>query len=328
MNGQQPYVSVVEPLTPAIERVKTVLFRPFDLGKWFVIGFCAWLAQLGRQEGGGGSGRGGRSGGGFHRTGAGILEDIVRETNEALAAVREYVEANMSWIIPVAILVLMVMVGLWLLITWLSSRGQFMFLHCVAANRGEVVAPWRRFSRHGDSLFAFRIVLGFILFVIAVAGVVAGYSFLMGAANRGDGIGVVLTLAAVIGGIFAVSIPVLIVKKFTMDFVVPIMYLESLGCTSAWGRFLAVLSANKMRFFLYLLFQIVIWFVVMCIVVAFGCVTCGCACCFFAIPYVGTVALLPVLVFERSYSLCYIRQYGPAFDVFRAERQVAPDPQP
>ena len=53
MNGEQPYVSVVEPLSPAIDWVKTVLFRPFDLGKWFVIGFCAWLAQLGKSPGGG-----------------------------------------------------------------------------------------------------------------------------------------------------------------------------------------------------------------------------------------------------------------------------------
>jgi molecular chaperone DnaJ len=27
--------------------VKRVLFQPFDLGKWFVIGFAAWLAHLG-----------------------------------------------------------------------------------------------------------------------------------------------------------------------------------------------------------------------------------------------------------------------------------------
>jgi hypothetical protein len=30
-----------------LERVKRVLFQPFDLGKWFIIGFCAWLAFLG-----------------------------------------------------------------------------------------------------------------------------------------------------------------------------------------------------------------------------------------------------------------------------------------
>ena len=324
MNGRQIHVSVVEPLTPAIERVKTVLFRPFDIRKWFVIGFCAWLAELGKHEGGSGSGGGDHGGVNFRWSGEGILEDIDRAVNDALATVREFVEANMSWIIPVAILVLMVIVGLWLLFTWLSSRGRFMFLHCVAENKGEVVVPWNKFSRHGDSLFAFRIVLGFIMFIIFVVGVVAGYSSLMSAVNRGDGIGVILTLTAIILGIFLVSIPVLIIEKFTTDFVVPVMFVQTLSCRKAWGQFLPVLMENKMRFFLYLLFQLVIGFVIFVIVAAFACLTCGCACCFFALPYIGTVALLPILVFERSYSLYYLRQYSPAFDVFQAEQQATP----
>ena len=36
---QIPHVSVIDPISPAIERVRTVLFRPFDLGRWFIIGF-------------------------------------------------------------------------------------------------------------------------------------------------------------------------------------------------------------------------------------------------------------------------------------------------
>jgi len=32
-----------------------------------------------------------------------------------------------------------------MLFTWLHSRGEFMFLHCVAVNRAEVAAPWTEF---------------------------------------------------------------------------------------------------------------------------------------------------------------------------------------
>jgi hypothetical protein len=36
--------------------------------------------------------------------------------------------------------------------------------------------------------------------------------------------------------------------------------------------------------------------------------------------------MLPILVFERSYSLYYLGQYGPEFDVFaRAQYEAAPD---
>ncbi len=324
MNGEQPYVSVVEPLSPAIDWVKTVLFRPFDLGKWFVIGFCAWLAQLGKSPGGGGSG--GRGGGQVHRSFRGgrlDFDGFVQEAREGLVTAREFVEANLIWIIPLAILVLVIMVGFWLLFTWLSSRGRFMFLHCVAENKGEVSVPWHKFSQHGDSLFVFRIILGLIGFVIVAAGLLAASSFLIQAANRGEAIHAILTVIAVIFGIFLISIPLLIVKKFTTDFVVPIMFVQTTSCTAAWRQFLDLLSANKMRFFLYLLFQIVIGFVVGILVMAMVCLTCCCAGCLFAIPYIGTVAMLPVLVFTRSYSVCYLRQYGPAFDVFRSEQVVS-----
>jgi hypothetical protein len=45
-------------------------------------------------------------------------------------------------------------------------------------------------------------------------------------------------------------------------------------------------------------------------------VTCCIAGCLMALPYVGTVALLPVLVFKRSYSIYYLAQFGPAYNVF------------
>ena len=47
-------ISVAEPLTPALQQVKQMLFKPFDLAKWVTIGFCAWLAGLGESGGGGG----------------------------------------------------------------------------------------------------------------------------------------------------------------------------------------------------------------------------------------------------------------------------------
>jgi len=45
-------------------------------------------------------------------------------------------------------------------------------------------------------------------------------------------------------------------------------------------------------------------------------VTCCIAGCLFALPYLGTVFLLPILVFERAYSLHYLAQFGPDYDVF------------
>ena len=51
--------------------------------------------------------------------------------------------ANLGWIIPLTILVCC---GLALVVLWLSSRGKFMFLHCVALDKAEVAEPWSKLA--------------------------------------------------------------------------------------------------------------------------------------------------------------------------------------
>ena len=47
-------IGYFEPLTRAWERMKSILWQPFDLAKWLVLGFSAWLAGLADGAGGGG----------------------------------------------------------------------------------------------------------------------------------------------------------------------------------------------------------------------------------------------------------------------------------
>src|SRR5947208_983592 len=47
MNGTGPEIQIFKPFGEAFELMKKILFRPFDLKKWFVIGFAAWLSNLG-----------------------------------------------------------------------------------------------------------------------------------------------------------------------------------------------------------------------------------------------------------------------------------------
>jgi hypothetical protein len=316
MNAPRPpSVSVIDPISPALERVRTVLFRPFDLGKWLTIGFCAWLAQLG--SGGGG-------GGGNNRVEYKVDKGSIRHDLEQAWT---YVSYNLDWIIPVAVAAVIFFIGLWLLFLWLSSRGRFMFLSCVARNKGEVVDPWHRFRAHGDNLFAFRVVLGLLtagaaLVPLALGGLVAAVS----TAAVGFNPLTIMGLAA--AGVFFVAVLIVagLIGKFTKDFVVPIMYLHTGRAVAAWQILLELMLINKARFFLYLLIQIVIAIVIITLIVASVCCTCCCAACLFAIPYVGTVVLLPVHVFGRSYSLYYLAQYGPAFDVFEPESGTAIPP--
>ena len=52
------------------------LFRPFDLKKWFVLGFSAWLAELGARGGSGANSSFGNFGNGFG------VDDLDRDAGE------------------------------------------------------------------------------------------------------------------------------------------------------------------------------------------------------------------------------------------------------
>jgi hypothetical protein len=130
--------------------------------------------------------------------------------------------------------------------------------------------------------------------------------------------------AGIIGIVSAVVLTVIIliffalIYKFTFDFVVPIMFLQTSSVLAGWRTFLEILGDNKARFALYILFQIVISIVISFIILMICLVGC-CFCCasiLLLIPYIGAVILLPLFAFKRAYSLFYISQFGPQFDVF------------
>jgi len=197
-----------------------------------------------------------------------------------------------------------------------------MFVHCVAGNIAEVAVPWNKFSRHGNSVFVFRIVIGLIfLFTVGLpiaAAVFAGIA--IGATGFNPA-----AIAGLTGAIFvAVVVAILfgLIAKFTADFVVPIMFLNTESVVTGWKQCLALISGNKAQMALYILFQIVIWMVIAFIAMAICLVTCCCCCCLvvlFVLPYIGTVILLPLIAFKRAYSLFYLRQFGTQFDVFSVQ---------
>ena len=77
----------------------------------------------------------------------------------------------------------------------------------------------------------------------------------------------------------------------------------------------AAFSPDAGQFILYFLFSIVLAMAIGMMVVMAMIVTC-CFCCMMLLPYVGTVVLLPVLMFKRCYSLYFLAQFGREYDVF------------
>jgi hypothetical protein len=312
-------ISVAEPVSPALERVKRILFRPFDLGKWFTIGFCAWLAQLG--EGG--------AGGNFNFNNFGQHHNYENNFRNTFLRARDYVLDNLNWIVPLAAGLVVIGLALWLLFLWLNSRGKFMFLHCVALDKAEVSEPWHKFAWEANSLFLFRLVLGLLAMIftlpfLIIAIVIVGKMFLAGQFVPNGIIG------AISFGLlfFGAAIVFAIIQKLTLDFVVPIMFLRRNRCLSAWKELASLISGHVGTFILYFLFQIVLAMAIGVIILGAIIITCCIAGCLMFLPYLGTVLLLPVLMFKRCYLLYFLAQFGRDYDVFPPEPPLQPGAPP
>lgn len=315
MDTLQPgQISVLEPVGAAIEKTKEILFRPFDLGKWFTLGFCAWLATLGESGGFGNFNFPNRSHGGsstnFQHEWHNLKEGILN---------------NLPIVLTVSAVVIVLVLVLAFVFMWLKSRGQFMFLHGVARNVAEVVNPWNRYARQGNSLFLFNVVLwlfGSFLGFILIAPLV--FIFVMFAKTDFKVFAAAWIVPAVflILGLICLAIVFAVVKILTKDFVIPIMYLEGCMVAEGWKRFWDLCKVHKSNFILFVLFLIVVGIVIGMLILLVILFTCCCAACIFAIPYIGTVALLPVLVWRRAYSALFLAQFGPEFDVFPKPQTV------
>ncbi len=294
-------LSVIDPIQRAIDHTQKVLFGPFDFGKWLGLGFCSFLAMLG--EGGGRNANMQNRIGGGPGGGGPDLQPVIN-----------WIEENVLLLVSIVAGVVIVSLAVWLLILWLSSRGRFMFLDGVVRDQGAVVDPWREFRREANSLLVFRIVLGIAGFLVMVL-LLAACVLIAWSDIQADQFGGMAMTALFLGifGILGFAVVMGVVELFLKDFVVPVMYLQRIPTIEAWRVFSnEMLQGNIGTFALYVLIKILL-----AIFLAFAGIALFCGtCCIAVIPYIGSVIFLPLTVFERSYSLFFIEQFGPEWKVF------------
>jgi hypothetical protein len=289
-------ISVTEPIGWALTRTGRMLFKPFEWRKWFVLGFCAWLAQLG--EGGGPN---------FNASGGGP---------EPFDPVLECIREHLGLVILLAVVVFLVLVAIGLVLTWLSSRGKFMFLDGVVRNRGAVVEPWHRFRTPGNSLFGFRVVFG--LAALAVVLLIAGAGLAIAWPDiQAERFGVMAVAGILVGALLMIPAIVALglLAALLEDFVVPVMYLRGVRALAAWGIvWREILPGHVGKIVLFYLMKILLGIGIGMAAIVATCFTC----CLTIVPYLGTVILLPIFVFSRSYSVYFLQQFGPGWQFFPA----------
>src|SRR5947208_12306153 len=298
MNGTRK-IEIFAPFSAALDLTKLILFQPFDLGKWCVIGFAAFLAHL---AGGGGSG-------GFNPRGfannkwnwnyRSTTNDVFQSTNMP--------DMTGCVVVGIAVAVLIAIVFV-VACLWVGSRGKFIFTDCIVRNRGAIVEPWHEFRREGNSYFVYALIVFFsVLVLLGLASIPIWLPFVL----RGDVPEKPALLISLIG-LGCVALIVGATIGVVSSFMVPIMYRRRCGAMEAFRTALAMIMAEPGPVILYVLLLIVLW-------VAFAmisCLTTCITCCIAALPYIGTVILLPFYVCLMSYLLLFVRQFGPEYDVW------------
>lgn len=302
-------ISFLQPIGPAFERMKQFLFKPFDAGLWFTVGFCAWLASLG--------------GNGFSFN----THYNVHDQKKISPVVVDFVKAHLPFIIIAAVVGFLLAVILGFVFEWLIARGRFMFLSNVVTRQAAVSEPWIKYRREGNSLFVWTVVfdtltlLG-LLVVLAFPVVFAIPAIMKGTCSLGSFSGLLIAVPAIL----LILVVAGYVHLYLLDFVVPLMCRNGVKATVAWRQFGPLFRARPGRFVAYGLFRMLMYAVYGMTLLTFGLMTCCCGFIVLLIPYVNSVVTLPISVFDRFYSLEFLRQFGPEFDLLTNEPPSLSEP--
>ena len=296
-------IAFFAPLGRAWNRMKVALFQPFDLHKWFVVGFTAFLAGLADSNRGSSGSRWGEDWSfreflGFPGRAWGWLID------------------HPGWFMLISFGVFVLTV-IGLVILWLSSRGKFMFLHNVVHDKAEVAHPWREYKKEGNSLFLWRLVFALICFVFFVSLIAV---FFVGASQLYEDSfydRVPVPFIIMLGLIFLVMIILVgFISAFLDGFVVPIMYKNRVKATKGWGRFLSLFGKYPFHFILFGLLVFVMFILFVIFVILAGLLTCCIGFFILIIPYISTVVTLPIWYWFRAFSVEFLAQFGDDYDLF------------
>ena len=298
MNGSAPKIEILTPFNQAIELTRLILFRPFDITKWLVIGFAAFLS------------------GWFNSGGGGINPWSFRgwNTSNAQAPTFQFRSFNMDHagvilltVIAVGVVLVLAFLVLWL---WIVARGRFVFIDCLVRNRAAIVEPWREFRQEGNRFFIFLIVLMLIsLVLVALFGGLIFGVLVLWRSYRVSNVPVLFVLVPI--AVFAWVAFAVVVNLITY-FMPPVMYARRSTPVDAARAILQLIFDEPAPFILFILFMILLWLGWIMV----GCVVTCVTCCLASLPYIGTVLVLPVPVLFRSFSLLFLRQFGPEWDVW------------
>jgi hypothetical protein len=279
-------------LDRALTRARVISFDGFELRRWLTLAVASWLAWLG---------------------------------SASSNVQSRFPNPGFDWEVPpdwlsVSVLATVATVGfvvalvLWLLLTWLRSHGQVMFLELVARDRGELVALWHSADPLASDLFRTRVLMDLVAFVLVGLASGAGIGVAMAlrpddplSVGAGAPIAASFLASAVLGVVWAVL-------TFLLDeLALPIAWANQLSLRDALERTWRLLQAHPAELVGYFVFRAIAALMVALFLFAIACMTCLIS----WLPFVLAVLAVPFRVFLQSLPLTFLHELDPlTFDAY------------
>lgn len=236
-------ISAADAISPAIQRTRTFLFRPFRLGTYLKLCLVALIT-----EGLGGNSHFSIPSGHSSRHGSNLYPSFTF-TPERIA---EIVAASVGLILLSCFLY------------YLITRLRFAFFHCLIHNIKQIRPGWHLYRTQATRFFWLNVVVGFcflLLLALIALPFAAGFLGLFRNVQAGGHpsfaaiFALVLPLIPIIFLIILVAIATDIILR---DLMLPHYALENATAGQAWAAVWARIKAEKGSFFAYALLRIIL----------------------------------------------------------------------
>jgi len=323
-------ISLARPFFSSLTDTIRLLFRPFKLGQWFRLGFLAFLSLTGKPI----------------AIELGELESWIT-ASQLLFLTNLSRVFGLSWVPPsipalpsfslpndmsssiiiqsllVGLLAIILLTFVGILWSCVQTRGVFMFIGGLAHPHERIHALWKKHRDNGKSMFCFLIQLCLILLVAAFIVCLLTSVILESTVGIDNFLANPLSspalLPIVLEGIL-LFVLAMILLILIGDFVIPIVYCRGIGPSGVWGTWHDFVNSfwhqDKKSIVNYFLLRITMLIGIIAIAKLITIVTFNLV----SIPYLGSLLLLPLSVFQQVYPLRFIEQFGADWQILSNDR--------
>ncbi|HEY9125780.1 MAG TPA: hypothetical protein VIM62_01565, partial [Acidobacteriaceae bacterium] len=250
-----PSYSAAQVISPAIQRTKWYLFQPFRLGRFLKLALVAAIT-----EGGGVSGC---------NFGSGFPSSHSGNSGGGGGTSAPFHWPAMHWpplpvILGVIALVCVIVIPLWLLISYLVIRLRFSYFDCVLRGRDRIGEAWGRYHRQALRYLGMTICIAVAFWIVLIPiGYVLyrSYAPLFQALFSGgkvDFTQFIPLIAIVVFGALGLGLIGYLLEATLTGFVLPRMALEDASIGEALEDVWADMQAEPGQFLLYFLLRILL----------------------------------------------------------------------